>query len=183
METDAAVEIRTRRGFPQLLENSLGDSAFSQLPQARRRAKYQPISTAAIHLKNRDFLSEEWGAPHPPLPVGRRPTVRRPASRPRPASGIPVRPPLAGAPLKPALHSRTGTASFLPPPASDCSTAHAAPRDLADTGILSGHTSSTVPTPNPVASAGARPILAPRYEQLLGSPLGSSAYLLRTLYP
>ncbi len=63
METDAAVGIRTRRGFPQLLENSLGDSAFSQLPQARRRAKYQPISTAAIHLKNRDFLSEEWGTP------------------------------------------------------------------------------------------------------------------------
>ncbi len=57
------MEIRTRRGFPPLLENSLGDSAFSQLPQARRRAKYQPISTAAIHLKNRDFLSEEWGAP------------------------------------------------------------------------------------------------------------------------
>ena len=63
METEAAVGIRTRRGFHQLLENSLGDSAFSQLPQARRRAKYQPISTAAIHLKNRDFLSEEWGAP------------------------------------------------------------------------------------------------------------------------
>ena len=63
METDSAGEIRTRRGFPQLLENSLGDSAFSQLPQARRRAKYQPISTAAIHLKNRDFLSEEWGTP------------------------------------------------------------------------------------------------------------------------
>ena len=63
METDSAVGIRTRRGFPQLLENSLGDSAFSQLPQARRRAKYQPISTAAIHLKNRDFLSEEWGTP------------------------------------------------------------------------------------------------------------------------
>ncbi len=35
--TATAVEIRTRRGFPQLLENSLGDSAFSQLPQARRR--------------------------------------------------------------------------------------------------------------------------------------------------
>ena len=64
MGTDAAMDIRTRRGFPQLLENSLEDSAFSQFPQARRRAKYQPISTAAIHLKTRDFLSEEWGPPH-----------------------------------------------------------------------------------------------------------------------
>ena len=56
---DAAVEIRTRFSH----ENSLEDSAFSQSPQARRRAKYQPISVAAIHLKIRDFLSEEWGAP------------------------------------------------------------------------------------------------------------------------
>ena len=32
-----------------------------------RRAKYQPISTAAIHLKNRDFLSEEWGTPPRPF--------------------------------------------------------------------------------------------------------------------
>ena len=30
MGTDAAMDIRTRRGFPQLLENSLEDSAFSQ---------------------------------------------------------------------------------------------------------------------------------------------------------
>ena len=50
VETDAAVEICTRRGFPQRLENSLADSAFSQLPKGRRRATYQPISTAAIHL-------------------------------------------------------------------------------------------------------------------------------------
>ncbi len=64
METDSAVEIRTQLGFPQLLENSLEDSAFSQFPQARRRAKYQPISVAAIHLKTRGLLSEEWGAPH-----------------------------------------------------------------------------------------------------------------------
>ena len=63
METDSAVEIRTQLGFPQLLENSLEDSAFSQFPQARRRAKYQPISVAAIHLKTRGLLSEEWGAP------------------------------------------------------------------------------------------------------------------------
>ena len=66
METDSAVEIRTQLGFPQLLENSLEDSAFSQFPQARRRAKYQPISVAAIHLKTRGLLSEEWGAPHRP---------------------------------------------------------------------------------------------------------------------
>ncbi len=63
METDAAMQIPTPCGFPQLLENSLEDSAFSPFPQARRRAKYQPISAAAIHLKTQDFLSEEWGAP------------------------------------------------------------------------------------------------------------------------
>ena len=60
----AAADGNPQKGFPQRLENSLGDSAFSQFPQARRRVKHQPISTAAIHLKIRDFLSEEWGAPH-----------------------------------------------------------------------------------------------------------------------
>ena len=72
METDSAVEIRTQLGFPQLLENSLEDSAFSQFPQARRRAKYQPISVAAIHLKTRGLLSEEWGAPHSIAECGHR---------------------------------------------------------------------------------------------------------------
>ena len=75
METDAAMQIPTPCGFPQLLENSLEDSAFSPFPQARRRAKYQPISAAAIHLKTQDFLSEEWGAPpsfHSPEYIARR---------------------------------------------------------------------------------------------------------------
>ena len=60
------MEIRKARGFPQPLENSLEDSAFSQFPQARGRAKYQTISAAAIHLKIQGFLSEEWGAPQTP---------------------------------------------------------------------------------------------------------------------
>ncbi len=72
METDAAMQIPTPCGFPQLLENSLEDSAFSPFPQARRRAKYQPISAAAIHLKTQDFLSEKWGAP-PGACTARRP--------------------------------------------------------------------------------------------------------------
>ena len=62
--TNAAMEIRKEPGFRHRLENSLEDSAFSQFPQVRRRARHQSISTAAIHLKIGNFLSKEWGDPH-----------------------------------------------------------------------------------------------------------------------
>jgi len=66
VETDSAEALLTRRGFSQPLDNSLGDSAVSQVPQAQRRDKYQAVSADAIHLKNRNFRSEDWGAPHYP---------------------------------------------------------------------------------------------------------------------
>jgi hypothetical protein len=58
------MEIRKERGFPQAACKTL--LGFAHFPQARRPRSLttEHFSTAAIHLRNADFLSKGWGVPH-----------------------------------------------------------------------------------------------------------------------
>jgi len=61
VETVAAMEIRTERGFPQRLGKA---SSFSTVPTRQQTGiSLTGLSRGPIHLKPADFLSEEWGAP------------------------------------------------------------------------------------------------------------------------
>jgi hypothetical protein len=64
VENDAADGNPQRTRIPTAACKTL--LGFAHFPQARRRRLLttEHFSTAAIHLRKRDFLSEGWGVPH-----------------------------------------------------------------------------------------------------------------------
>src|SRR5216683_3444835 len=63
VETDAAVEIRSQRGFPQRLGKHKTLSTVPTRPDGGFTYRIHFFRKAAVHLKHAFFWSEGWGAP------------------------------------------------------------------------------------------------------------------------